>query len=201
MASEVRFLEGGLKAFLRQRLGATWQRFMVDWPVMISGPDPEPSPLPPVTQYLPGLLSSKSAGDTGLVGQLSEAADKLHWRQSYSEADFGPEFIRSYAYVELVGKRSALSTGKMAAGLLMFGPDVVYPEHRHAAEELYVPVAGSADFLMPDGSWRPVESGGIVHNAPWVSHGIRTDAQPVLIAWLWLGGDPAVRSEILQTAL
>lgn len=173
-------------------------RFVVNWPEAATGVPTEFPAIPPVTRWCADLTRLASDATTELVHSFLATAETLHWRQTYVASDFGAEFLDRYGYVELVGRRSRLRTDRMAAGLLMFGPDTHYPAHRHPAEEIYLPIAGTADYLMTDGAWQSAEPGTVIHNAPMVWHGTRTGDQPVLIAWAWLGGNPTVKSDIRQ---
>lgn len=185
-----------LQEILQTHLTGELERFMTNWPSEAHGADSVPPSAPPVAHWLDDLRELSSAATAALVEAFTRHAGQLHWRQTYSEADFGARFLQRYGYVELVGRRSRLFTDRMAAGLLMFGPDTHYPRHRHPAEEIYLPVAGTARYLMPDGVWKSAAPGTVIHNAPMVWHGTETAEQPVLIAWAWLGGDPAVKSQI-----
>jgi quercetin dioxygenase-like cupin family protein len=175
------------------------ERFISSWPADECEITEEDLPALPVQEWLVDLPALANGNTVSLVGEFIGSAAGLRWRQSYTASDFGAEFVERYGYVEIVGKRSTLFTDQMAGGLLMFGPGIRYPEHRHPAEEIYLPVAGTADYLMSDGTWQSAKPGTVIHNAPMVWHGIRTTSEPVLIAWAWLGGDPAIKSDMPET--
>ncbi|MCA0050955.1 transcriptional regulator [Mesorhizobium sp. B283B1A] len=134
-----------------------------------------------------------------LVGWLAGQRGKLHWGQTYSESDFGRAFIDNYGWLELFGTRGHFANDEAAAGLLILGPDIVYPDHHHFAEEIYIPLTGGTEWRMGEGGFRMREAGEIVHHASNVNHAMRTGQEPLLALYIWLGGPLAQKSEITGT--
>ena len=51
--------------------------------------------------------------------------------------------------------RAAISSmTAIAAGFLILGPDIVYPDHHHVAEEIYIPLTGGTEWRMGEGAFR-----------------------------------------------
>ena len=105
-----------------------------------------------------------------LVELLARHRNALRWGQTYTAADFGQDFIDNYGWVELFGTRGHFANDRIAAGFLMLGPDIVYPDHHHVAEELYVPLTGGTE-------WRKGE-GGFVARARRRNHPPSVQCQP-----------------------
>ena len=107
-------------------------------------------------------------------------------------------FIDNYGWLEVFGTRGHFANDAMAGGFLILGPDIVYPDHHHVAEELYIPLTGGdgvAHGRRPvRSSARPARS---IHHASNVSHAMRTGAEPLLALYLWRGGPLAARSTII----
>lgn len=183
-------------ACFKNHLSQELERFIADWPAQDRDSNEQLPPPPSVLNWISDLPDFACRSTSGTAAEFVRSATSLHWRQSYSESDFGTGFVERYGYVEVVGKRSGLFTEKMAAGLLMFGPDTQYPSHMHPAEEIYLPIAGTAAYMTAGGGWKNAQPGAVIHNPPNTWHGIRTAREPVLIAWVWLGGDPATKSEV-----
>lgn len=76
---------------------------------------------------------------------------------------------------------------RLACGLLLLGPETLYPSHRHEAEELYISLLGSADWHQSDRGWVRQPPGAVLHHASFEPHAMRTDAQPLLALYLWRG--------------
>ena len=170
--------------------------FLADWPEPVL-PDrrPEPTPLP-VLRWLPDAARLAPPATAPLALALTEAADCLAWRQTYTADDLGPAFLERYGWTELVGLRGPVASGRLACGFLLLGPATEYPTHRHEAEEVYVPVAGTALWRAGEGPWTARPPGTTVHHPSWTPHAMRTGAEPLVALYLWRGGDLAQKSRL-----
>jgi mannose-6-phosphate isomerase-like protein (cupin superfamily) len=130
---------------------------------------------------------------------LDARCHDFRWGQTYTSADFGQQFIDNYGWLEVFGTRGHFENRKVAGGFLLLGPGIVYPDHHHVAEEIYVPLTGSADWRMGDSAFRRREAGEIIHHASNVSHAMRTREEPLLALYLWRGGPLAARSTVTGT--
>ncbi|MCZ8547607.1 dimethylsulfoniopropionate lyase [Mesorhizobium qingshengii] len=134
-----------------------------------------------------------------LVRLVAEQRNDLCWGQTYSEADFGKEFIDNYGWLEVFGTRGHFANDEVAAGLLILGSDIVYPDHHHVAEEIYIPLTGGTEWRMGEGGFRMRAAGEVIHHASNVSHAMRTAEQPLLALYIWRGGPLAQKSNITGT--
>lgn len=103
-----------------------------------------------------------------------------------------PRFLANYGYGVILGPadrraRPLVDDASASMGLLMLGPDVVYPRHRHPAEEIYIPLAGSAWWQRGDAPWRRVPPGIAIHHPPGMPHATRTGGDPLVALYLWHG--------------
>jgi hypothetical protein len=76
---------------------------------------------------------------------------------------------------------------RLASGFLLLGPDTLYPRHRHAAEEIYLPLVGAAEWQQGDTVWRRHPAGTVIHHRSEEPHAMRTGAEPLLALYLWRG--------------
>lgn len=120
----------------------------------------------------------------------------LRWGQTYTAADFGQHFIDNYGWVELFGTRGHFENDTVAAGFLILGPDVDYPDHHHVAEEVYIPLTGGTRWRMGDAPYAVREAGEVIHHASNVNHAMRTGNEPLLALYLWRGGPLAAKSTV-----
>ncbi|MER8371605.1 dimethylsulfonioproprionate lyase family protein [Mesorhizobium sp. M1406] len=134
-----------------------------------------------------------------LVQLLAERRFDFRWGQTYSEADFGAEFIDNYGWLEVFGTRGHFANDEVAAGLLILGPDIVYPDHHHVAEEIYIPLTGGAEWRMGESGFCMRTAGEVVHHASNVNHAMRTGKEPLLALYIWRGGPLAQKSNITGT--
>lgn len=147
-------------------------------------------------RHLPRAAKLVPPAEHELAGLLAGGAQMLHWGQTYTAADFGQRFIDNYGWVELFGTRGHFRNDSIAAGFLILGPGVVYPDHHHVAEEIYIPLTGGAEWRMSDDAFQERSGGEIIHHASNVNHAMRTDDEPLLALYLWRGGDLAQKSTI-----
>jgi hypothetical protein len=147
-------------------------------------------------KHLRQAVDLTALGERELAMRLAQQASALRWGQTYTAADFGQHFIDNYGWVELFGTRGHFRNERVAAGFLILGPGVVYPDHHHVAEEVYIPLTAAAEWRMGDEGFRRRRGGEVIHHASNVSHAMRTGGEPLLALYLWRGGDLAQKSTI-----
>jgi hypothetical protein len=136
-----------------------------------------------------------------LVRLLADRRPSFRWGQTYTEADFGKAFIDNYGWLEVFGTRGHFANDTVAGGVLVLGPNLVYPDHHHVAEEIYIPLTGGAEWRMGEGAFRAREAGEVIHHASEVGHAMRTGGDPLLALYLWRGGPLAQKSTVTGTIL
>lgn len=134
-----------------------------------------------------------------LAGLLAGHRHAFRWGQTYTTADFGRRFIDNYGWLEVFGTRGHFVNNNMAGGFLILGPDILYPDHHHIAEEIYIPLTGGAEWRMADQPFRRREAGEVIHHASGVNHAMKTGNEPLLALYLWRGGPLAERSTVTGT--
>ena len=73
-------------------------------------------------------------------------------------------------------------------GFLLLGPEVEYPLHTHEAEEIYIPLAGTALWQRGQDDYKSQPPGTVIHHSPCMPHAIRT-TEPLLALYVWCGAD------------
>jgi hypothetical protein len=139
----------------------------------------------PVLRWLPQMTGDTAAFAKDLVATVAHAAPWLAWRQTYTASDLGAAFADNYGWSEIVGGSGPLASERLACGFLMLGPSTHYPRHRHEAEEIYVPLSGTADWQQGDSVWREHPPGTTIHHARDEPHAMRTNASPLLALYVW----------------
>lgn len=165
------------------------------WPADASDRIVEARPLP-VLRWLDRLATELPEGCGRVVAALRKAAAALAWRQTYTAEDLGREFLDNYAWTELIGASGPVPCSTLACGLLLLGPATLYPRHRHVAEEIYVPLSGTASWQQGDGVWRARAPGTLIHHASNEPHAMRVGAEPLLAVYLWHGGPLSQKSTL-----
>ncbi len=142
-----------------------------------------------MTDWVGQAAANAPQATKGLVNALAAVSDALHWQQTYSKDDMGQRFLDRYGWFMLVGPNAPVMSGALLSGVLLLGPDVEYPVHKHAAEEIYVTLSGNASWKIGEADWHLKAAGSIIHNPPWQAHAMRTDqGEPLLVAFLWDAG-------------
>lgn len=131
-----------------------------------------------------------------LVSLLGDHRTMLHWGQTYTDAEMGKDFIDNYGWLELFGSRGHFRNDATAAGLLILGPNVAYPDHHHLAEEIYIPLTGGTAWRMGEGAFVSRGAGEVIHHASNMNHAMHTGAEPLLALYIWRNGPLAAKSTV-----
>ena len=157
--------------------------------------DREPRTLP-ACSLLPETVGAAIAVASDVAAAIAAVEQGLHWKQNpnYSDAAMGqPGYMDGYAYAEIVGPSGFFAGDDFLLGLLLIGPGRVYPDHYHAAPELYWTLTGPSRWRNGRGGWAVRDAGSIFWHDPFVVHATVTEATPLLAVWAWAHdvGEPA----------
>jgi mannose-6-phosphate isomerase-like protein (cupin superfamily) len=157
-----------------------------------SAPNPSPAPpcLLPVCRCWEPCLETMHAGPLErLAVVLRESGPRLAWRQNpgYRAALVGPQFLENYGYAEIIGRGGLAVSDRVAAGLLLLGPETAYPPHAHPAAEHYYVLSGTARWGLGGSSPTVRPPGSLICHPPDVPHEMRTENDPLLALYLWQG--------------
>jgi hypothetical protein len=158
-----------------------------DWAAASTRASVPPSASLPVLHWLSQAARDAPAFSRAVCARLRAASTALGWQQSYTAAEAAPAFLDRYGWCELVGPRGVRISGHLACGFLLLGPQTDYPSHRHEAEELYLPLSGTAQWCQSGGRWQSRAPGTLIHHASFEPHAMRTGAVPLLALYLWRG--------------
>ncbi len=121
-----------------------------------------------------------------LYQAILQTSTDLSWRRP----GFGkiPDAIASHmAVCEIIGPTGQIKHETVRAGLLFQAPDITYPRHSHAAEEIYLSLSGPVEWQVDESDWRHAFAGDFTHHLPHQPHAIRTGTIPLLAVWGWSG--------------
>ncbi len=146
----------------------------------------------PVLRHWPRAL--ELVGDSAaasVLPSLQALAPAFDWMQNpnYRANPPSPGFLENYGYAQLAGPAGVptlVETGACAFGLLLLGPGLLYPSHRHPAVELYLPLTPGEWQRGPE-PWRAVPPATPIHHPSGLSHAMRAGAGPLLALYLWQG--------------
>jgi quercetin dioxygenase-like cupin family protein len=169
--------------------------FLEDWPRAYLPRAVTPSRLP-VLRWLPDIGRDRAAFGPDLVTAVCRAAPSMAWRQTYSTQDIDGAFLENYGWSEILGASGSLGSERIACGLLLLGPSTHYPRHRHEAEEIYLPLSGTAAWQQGHAQWRERPPGTVIHHARNEPHAMRTGAAPLLALYLWRSADLEQKAQL-----
>jgi hypothetical protein len=169
--------------------------FLADWPRTYPRRVVATSLLP-VLRWLPAILDDDAAFGTDLLSAVCDAAPSLAWRQTYTANDLDAAFLDNYAWCEIFGASGPLTSERIACGFLILGPSTHYPRHCHEAEEIYLPLSGTAAWQQGDAVWRERPPGTPIHHGSDEPHAMRTGARPLLALYLWRSADLAQKARL-----
>ena len=114
---------------------------------------------------------------------LARIAPSLCWRQNATYRD--AELLARYGYCELIGPAGHRRDARLALGVLLLAPRTCYPPHRHPANEIYIALAGRAEWRIDEGPWVARAPGEAIRHPSMAIHAMRTDEEPLLAAYVW----------------
>lgn len=145
----------------------------------------------PASDILARCLDRTIAETRDLTNHFVRERGSRHWEQSYTSTDaaVGQDMRSGYGFAEIIGKRGPFVSNRIRAGIVVFAGGIDYPPHRHKAEEIYMILAGRADFQL--GLDAPIrhEAGDLIHVPSCLVHGLRMTDDPLVVFYLWKDGD------------
>jgi len=121
-----------------------------------------------------------------ILAALANVHRAIHWADTGGAAK--PDAIqRRLAFAELIGPGGMIRNIHCRVGLFLQRAHTMYPAHKHAAEELFLVLSGTAYWKKEsaDAQWH--EPGTFIHHSSWESHAMTTKSEPLLTVWCWTG--------------
>jgi Dimethlysulfonioproprionate lyase len=169
--------------------------FLAEWP-RSAGRRAVAATTLPVLRWLADIAGDAAAFGSDLVAAVCREASTLAWRQTYGANELDRAFLDNYGWSEILGNSGPWASGRIACGFLILGPSTLYPRHRHEAEEVYLPLSGTAAWQQGDGGWREWPPGTLIHHAREESHAMRTGVSPLLALYLWRSANLAQKARL-----
>ncbi len=116
------------------------------------------------------------------------AATPLPWAPPQTSDD--PTYIAHSIHklhVELIGPDGFLPSEQFRIGLYGFLPGVEYGIRTHAAEEVFVMLAGVGHWKSGDGAFNALGPGARAHHPSFTPHGTKSTDQAFMSIYVWRG--------------
>lgn len=147
-----------------------------------------PAPLPRDYRSVlaPAIVAGCADGVGGVAHALASLPDELPWSYSYPARADAADLADRIAFAELIGPDGPLSAPDCRVGFTLIAHSTFYPFHRHPAVELYLVIAGKAQWMTPDRE-QVVPPGGFVLHRVNQPHAMRTSDETLLALYAWHG--------------
>ena len=151
--------------------------------------DLTPQSMEPIHRPCADFMAGEGEMEAGAYATLRDAIlaaspDAL-WRETYAGTDIGTEFMDRFGCYCIIGPGGAWTSAQMSAFIVYMPRDFWYPWHHHPAEEMYMVVAGEAEFLRHGEPTKSLASGGTAFHASSQPHAMQTRDHPVLAYVIW----------------
>jgi hypothetical protein len=115
-----------------------------------------------------------------LVDACFTLADHLFWFQR--SAPHRPDFMAGHVNAEIIGPRGLEVRDDITIGISLMRPGLIYPDHHHLPEEIYI-VLSEGLWRQNDHPWWSPGIGGYVYNPSHIVHSMRAVDTPLLALW------------------
>ncbi len=156
----------------------------------------EPHHLPAADFVEPSLKHARAL-TRPLLRTFADHCHRLRWEQTYRPEDgLVPQaMLDGYGFADVIGMHGPFVSDRIRSGILVFGPGIDYPSHHHAAEEVYVVLAGNAEFALHGEAPARRRAGDVIYVEPNRPHALCTRKKALVIFYLWQGGALRQKSE------
>jgi quercetin dioxygenase-like cupin family protein len=140
----------------------------------------------PVCRYLDAAYAGMTDGKDPLPAIAKAFAGlegRLNWWRRKGAAPENQPFYDGHANAMLIGPGGIEQREDVMVGVSLMAPHIVYPDHSHPPEEVYIAFTGGA-WWNAAMDWTEPGPGGLVYNPPGILHAMRSDQRPFLALWL-----------------
>ncbi len=110
-------------------------------------------------------------------------------QEIYRELDWYQSAKSHSPYTQIVGPSCRIAREDFRLGLFLLPENIVYPNHQHSPDEVYIVLAGSGEWSLNRGTFENKTVGNIIDIPSMTIHAMRTSATPALMLWSWTGDD------------
>ena len=140
----------------------------------------------PACAYLGDALDTArraSASLAKIADAFAALEPNLTWtRRASADHTASANFAEGHANAMIVGPRGYEPREDVWVGVSLLAPDVRYPDHHHAPEEIYL-VLSQGKFRQGEAEWFEPGIGGSFYNTPNIKHAMASGPAPLLAVW------------------
>jgi len=140
------------------------------------------------THYADALTQTLQTSDHPLAALIITAIPYIRWGGADLRDGRIPDALgNQMPMCELVGPDGMFPNTDVRVGLWMQEANVQYGPRRHAAEETFIQIAGSAFWSTQNSAPTQHPTGAFIHHPSNILHASNTTDTPVFAAWRWSG--------------
>ena len=114
--------------------------------------------------------------------------NQLNWKYpGLADGRISESVAKKMLATELIGPTGMAHDTTCRVGLFVQMADVDYTIRTHAAEELFITIAGEAEWSQSDRGYTKHQAGGRIHHASFEPHASRTTGSAMIALWAWTG--------------
>lgn len=156
----------------------------LDGPLAFVRPEPRAFPIVSALASCPAIAVQATEA---LVDGVVAAAPAVTWSHSYTDAQVGTHFLENSAWFNLASPEGPFVSPEIRVSIGYWERGLVYPDHKHGPEEIYLVLAGAARFWREGSPPELVTAGGTYRNPGWAIHGAAMEPGPLLAMAFWRG--------------
>ncbi|MEP1208660.1 MAG: dimethylsulfonioproprionate lyase family protein [Rhizobiaceae bacterium] len=119
---------------------------------------------------------------------IAPIVDRLSWHYSgYDDGRISADVALRMQTVELIGADGMIYDATCRVGLFAQTAQTNYIIRTHSAEELFVQIAGEAEWCKGDEPYAPRHPGDRMHHQSYQPHASRTGQSGLIAVWVWSG--------------
>ncbi|PZM15291.1 hypothetical protein CPY51_07545 [Rhizobium tubonense] len=121
---------------------------------------------------------------TSPVDRFRDIEPLLEWRRrpTYDKLTASENFVDGHANAMILGPGGIEDHRDVWLGVTLLAPNVRYPDHDHAPEEVYL-VLSDGEFFQEGRGWFEPGVGGSFYNVPNIRHAMRSGDKPLFAFW------------------
>jgi mannose-6-phosphate isomerase-like protein (cupin superfamily) len=125
-------------------------------------------------------------GVAEIAAALAAIPRALPWDYQYPPHPSAGDLAKKIGFAELIGPDGPMYAPQCRVGFTLLAADTFYPSHAHPAIELYLVIAGHAEWTASN-TRQVVAPGGFVLHRSNEPHAMRTQTEPLLALYSWSG--------------
>lgn len=134
---------------------------------------------------IPAVLADLAARPSPLPELASAFAaleGQLAWYRRRTATPADEPFYSSHGNAMIIGPGGLEERDDVQVGVTVMSPGIVYPDHDHPPEEVYIALS-SGQWWNAAMDWTEPGVGGLIYNPPGILHAMRSGQGPFLALW------------------